>query len=94
MEGSKARFGVCGRHPTLYVVDLPSWLPHNVLVKMVDRFETILDQQIFTMMLDKTARRTRKSSEQSASALNTGSHRDPHPPSHRLNTFSQFGAPQ
>ena len=87
MEGSEARFGVRGHHPTLYVVDLPPWLPHDVLVEMVDRFEKILDQQIFTMMLDRTARRARRSSEQSASALSTGSHSDPHLPSHRLNTF-------
>ena len=76
MEGPTDRFGVRERHPTVYQVELPPWLPRNVLEKMVNRFEKILGEQIFFMMLSGAkCRHARRSSEMNTSALSTGSQR-------------------
>jgi len=53
-----------------------SWLPREVVLTMVTRFEQTLCDQIFTMMVDRVKRHARASSKQSASALSTGSHRN------------------
>ena len=70
------RFGARGRHPTVYPVELPLWLPKRAIKEMVARFSQILREQIFTMMLDRAnQRRACRSSDQSASASSAGSHR-------------------
>jgi len=51
------RFGVRGCHPTVHEVELPPWLPSGVIKGMVDEFEVVLRDEIFTMMLDKVKRR-------------------------------------
>jgi hypothetical protein len=76
MEGPTARFGIDRRHPTAYRVELPPWLPCDVLKEMITRFEKILGDQILIMMLSGAKYRyARRSSEMSTSALSTGSHR-------------------
>jgi len=83
------RFGARGRHPTVYPIELPPWLPKRPIKEMVARFSQILREQIFTMMLDRAnQRRARRSSQQSASASSTGSHRKNIPrPQIRRNMF-------
>jgi hypothetical protein len=92
MDAPNDRFGVRGRHPTVYAVELPPWLPHEVMVDMVGRFERILDTQIFTMMVDRKRRHTRKSSGQSASAASTSSH-GRQPARLRYNAFASNNKP-
>ena len=77
------RFGVRGRHPTVYPVELPPWLPRNVLEEMVTRFERILTEKISNMVrFDREKKRRRhksrraSESEQSDSAVSTGSHQE------------------
>jgi hypothetical protein len=43
-EGTK--FCVHGHHTSFYPVDLPDWLPDDVVQKMVDRFEHLLLQDL------------------------------------------------
>lgn len=75
MDGPTSRFGVLGGHPTIYPVDLPSWLPGDVVEQAIAHFEGILRQEIFKMMMDKSKKtHARHPSEQSSSALSTGSH--------------------
>jgi hypothetical protein len=93
MEAPNDRFGVRGRHPTVYAVELPPWLPYKVMEDMVGRFERILDTQIFTMMVDRKRRHTRKSSGQSASAASTGSHGRRQPAHIRCDTFASNNNP-
>lgn len=70
------RFGARGRHPTVYQVKLPPWLPKRAVKEMVARFSQILHEQIFIMMLDRAKQhQARRSLDQSASALSTGSYR-------------------
>ncbi|KIM74963.1 hypothetical protein PILCRDRAFT_14027 [Piloderma croceum F 1598] len=70
------RFGARGHHPTVFQVELPPWLPKRAVKEMVARFSQILREQIFIMMLDRAKQRqARRSSNQSASASSTGSHR-------------------
>ena len=87
MEGPNNRFGVCGRHPTVFAVELPPWLPHKVTVDIVGRFERALDTQILTMMVDEKKRHIRRSSEQSTSAASTGSHGRRQPADVEFDTF-------
>jgi hypothetical protein len=71
------RFGVRGCHPTVHEVELPPWLPREVMEGMVNDFEAVLRVEIFAMMLDKVKyRRVRRPSEQSTSAVSTGSHKN------------------
>jgi hypothetical protein len=41
---------VRGRHPVLSPVQLPKWLPFELLVLMVGRYEEILRDQVIKMM--------------------------------------------
>jgi len=43
-------FIVRGQHSTVYQVELPPWLPTEVLKEMVIRFEEILTNEIRAMM--------------------------------------------
>jgi len=43
-------FAVRGQHSTVYQVELPPWLPIEVLKEMVNRFEGILTDEIRAMM--------------------------------------------
>jgi hypothetical protein len=71
------RFGVRGCHPTVYEVELPPWLPRDVMEGMVDDFEAVLRGEIFAMMLDKVKRcKVRRPSEQCTSAASTGCHKN------------------
>lgn len=70
------RFGVRGCHPTLYKVELPPWLPRDLMKEMVAKFEDVLRDEIFDMMLENVRRnKARRPSGQSTSAMSTGSHR-------------------
>jgi hypothetical protein len=68
------QFRVRGRHPTIYPVELPPWLPNRILSSLVSRFRTHLLYEIKTMMLPKL--HYRSSSQQSDSAISTGSYND------------------
>lgn len=57
MDGPNRPFGIRGCHPSLYAVELPPWLPRDAMKAMVTRFEKILMDKIFSMMLDETRRR-------------------------------------
>jgi hypothetical protein len=43
-------FATRGQHYTVYQVELPPWLPREVLKEMVTRFEGILAEEIRAMM--------------------------------------------
>jgi len=43
-------FHVDGRHATLFQVELPEWLPLEIVVKLTARFETMLLKQINTLV--------------------------------------------
>jgi hypothetical protein len=43
-------FAIRGQHATVYQVELPPWLPTEVLKEMVVRFEGILKDEIRAMM--------------------------------------------
>jgi hypothetical protein len=40
------QYAVHGHHSTLFLVQLPSWLPRNLLQKMVTRFEVLLSEKL------------------------------------------------
>jgi hypothetical protein len=64
------RFGVRGRHSTLFPVELPSWLSEDDMHEMITRFKQLLLGEIYDMM-----RRYRRTlSRQSISNSSTGSH--------------------
>ena len=45
-------FHVDGHHETLFQVELPEWLPLEIVVKLTARFEKILLEQIKTLVRD------------------------------------------
>ena len=57
MDGPILPFGICGRHPTVFAVELPPWLPHDTMEKMIIRFERFLRDQIFTMIVHQAKER-------------------------------------
>jgi hypothetical protein len=68
----RLRFGICDRHPTIYAVDLPPWIPRDTIEVLIARFERFLRDQIFTMMLDQAKARY-IDSEQDASSTASSS---------------------
>jgi len=50
LRGGATNFNVRGRHATLYPVELPRWLPRDVMEQMVIRFKKILLIEITAMM--------------------------------------------
>ena len=71
------QFGVHGHHPAVCDVELPSWLPRDVMEGMVNNFEAVLRGEIFAMMLEKVKHcKVRRPSEQSTSPASTGSHKN------------------
>jgi hypothetical protein len=43
-------FVIRGDHSTLYPVELPPWLPDNIITQMLNKFEDILVKQILSRM--------------------------------------------
>ena len=66
-------FRLRGRHPTVFPVQLPPWLPHDVLLNMISRFQYFLLDQIYIMMSPRVMH-YRTPSQQSQSAISTGTH--------------------
>jgi hypothetical protein len=65
---------VRGRHPTVFPVQLPPWLPHDIMAKMVDKFENILLNEITFMHKPScTKKHSRHPSKQSISGLSIAS---------------------
>jgi hypothetical protein len=79
LRDTKHPFRVRGRHPTVFPVDLPPWLPRDVLLQMIARFRCFLLDEIKTMMSPKLQHK-RTSSEQSLSAMSNGSHMEDYVP--------------
>jgi hypothetical protein len=50
LGGDTNTFVVRGQHSTVYQVELPPWLPIEVLKAMVNQFEQILTKEIRAMM--------------------------------------------
>jgi hypothetical protein len=46
MRGAESNLRVQGFHPILYAVELPGWLPTNIVENMVKRFEEHLRQAL------------------------------------------------
>ena len=65
-------FYVDGYHSTLTQVELPEWLPEDIVRKLSDRFEAILFQQIRTFKTNRT-RHGHKPSGQSGDGLSSDS---------------------
>lgn len=56
LRGTGKDLNVRGRHPTILPVQLPPWLPRNVMEEMVARFESFLLQDITSMMQEPAKR--------------------------------------
>lgn len=50
MRGKSGDFGVRGYHTTMYALELPSWLPPEVVEKVTVSFQKILLEEIVAMM--------------------------------------------
>lgn len=71
--GNKDNFHIDGYHKTLFQVELPDWLPLEMVVKLTTRFEEILLQQIGTLAKKKHRRRHFNPSGQSRDGLSSDS---------------------
>ena len=64
LKGDTSNFSVRGYHNTFYPVDLPDWLPLDVVKTMVKRFENYflaeLTHFILTVMKAKTMKQQKK----------------------------------
>src|ERR1700735_2738385 len=49
-NNDSTNFHLDGHHKTLFQVELPEWLPLEIVVKLTSRFEEILLKQIETIM--------------------------------------------
>ena len=78
LRGETKRFRVRGRHATLFPVELPEWLPPQVMDEMITRFQEILYDEILRMMKFESSN-NRPPSWQSISNLSTGIHTDETP---------------
>src|SRR5882762_5521596 len=56
-------FHVDGYHKTLTQVELPEWLPLEIVVKLTARFEEILLRQIKTLKANRTRHATKPSGQ-------------------------------
>ena len=65
---------MCGHHNTIYPVELPQWLPSDVVKGMLAQFEQLLLDKIHTMEKEKTCKHFHVSSWQSNFAMSTASH--------------------
>lgn len=50
LRGDENKYSVRGCHATPYAVDLPAWLPANVLQEMIDRFRVHLRDELITLL--------------------------------------------
>jgi hypothetical protein len=66
------RFRVRGRHPTVFPVQLPQWLPPKIMREMIARFQSFLALEIKTMM-STDMQYGRTPSRKSQSARSSGS---------------------
>jgi hypothetical protein len=57
------KFDVRGRHDTVYSMELPAWLPIDILQKMVKRFRQLLHDEFVKMLMPPMTRHSRKISE-------------------------------
>jgi hypothetical protein len=73
LSGQGKEINVRGRHPTVFPVQLPPWLPRHIMEKMVDKFEIILLQEITDMMHEPAKSHSRHPSRQSFSGLSIAS---------------------
>jgi hypothetical protein len=69
--GNKDNFHIDGYHKTLFQVELPDWLPLEIVVKLTTRFEEILLQQIGTLAEKKHRRHHLNPSGQSRDSLSS-----------------------
>ena len=67
-----ADFEVRGRHPTVYPVDLPPWLPINIVNSMLTRFKALLRKELVEMLA------AAKASEEKGEAGDSSSTRHHH----------------
>jgi hypothetical protein len=65
-----ADFAIRGHHDTLYQVELPPWLPEDILKKMLDKFQGILLQQLISMMKPQTLARKKYAKARSTESQN------------------------
>ena len=76
LSGGSDDLNVRGCHPTVFPVQLPSWLPRNIMENMVAKFENRLLQEITSMKHEpRTAKgsHSRHPSKQSISGLSIAS---------------------
>lgn len=66
---------VCGHHYSFYPVDLPDWLPLNVVEQMVDIFGNFLIKEMHVALnsMDVTNQSRHKQSLSSQSVMSTSS---------------------
>lgn len=65
MRGDAEEFQVDSFHRVLTQVELPGWLPLNVVEEITARFEQILRNQIITMMIRQKKKHAHHPSNQS-----------------------------
>jgi len=66
-------FALRGYHKTLSAVELPSYLPYDVLEQLVTRFKTTLIDEITTMLNKKENQHYRNLSDQSDNGFSVAS---------------------
>jgi hypothetical protein len=53
LRGDSENYKVRGYHTTVYPVELPNWLPEDVLTKIVLEIESLLCNEIILMMTEE-----------------------------------------
>jgi hypothetical protein len=74
--GGPNAFHINGHHHTLFQVELPIWLPLDIVVKLTAKFEKILGNQIEDMMSDHHNKHAKTPSGQSMDYLSSDSSDD------------------
>jgi hypothetical protein len=71
--GGDNRLSLRGHHLTVYPVELPEWLPHDIVTQMMGQFQKYLRDEVTTMLMkdeQKAAnRRSHHASHKSESAV-------------------------
>ena len=74
LRGDSKTFRVRGHHATVYAVDLPPWIPDEILQKMVAEFRASLLRELVEMMDEMAQLEPKCNSMESDSGLSAASH--------------------
>lgn len=79
LRGSSEDLAVRGGHPDLYPVEMPQWLPKDIMLKILAYVDQLLVDQVIIMMMNEanttSKRHNRKFSGQSPNVSDNDGHR-------------------